>query len=34
MKVLLTTFYDARCTGLRILASCLKNPRNIYIYIT
>lgn len=24
MKVLLTTFYDARCTGLRILASCLK----------
>lgn len=32
MKVLLTTFYDARCTGLRILASCLKSPRNIYIY--
>lgn len=23
MRVLLTTFYDARCTGLRILASCL-----------
>lgn len=34
MKILLTTFYDERCTGMRIIASCLKKAQyNVKICI-